>query len=175
MARIRPIGIAFLAAVLVAIPAPQSAGAPAVERASGGFTRVLVRLHNSQRAHHGLRHLRVSTALRRAARRHARDMVRRHYFGHVSRAGSDVVDRVAVTNYGHGAGFAVQENLFWWSTRRSPSAVLNAWLASAPHRANVMGGRWRQVGIAAVMHSPYGGGGVTVVAVYGTSRTARKR
>jgi uncharacterized protein YkwD len=175
MARARPIGLACLFAMLAACPAPQPARAHEVESASAGFTRALVRVQNSERARHGLRHLRVSTALRRAARRHARDMVRRHYFGHVSRGGSDVVDRVAVTNYGRGAGFAVQENLFWWSVRRSPSAVLNAWLGSSAHRANVLGGRWRQIGVAAVMHSPYDSGGVTVVAVYGISRTAAKR
>jgi uncharacterized protein YkwD len=171
MARVRPIGIAWLLATLVAVAMAFSGSRPAGARepahASSGYTGALARLHNAERARHGLRRLHVSAALRRAARRHARDMVRRHYFGHVSRGGRDVVDRVAGTNYGRGAGFAVQENLYWWSVRRSPAAVLNAWMGSAAHRANVLGPRWRQVGFAAVMHSPFGGG-VTVVAVYGT-------
>ena len=52
--------------------------------------------------------------LTRAARRHARDMVRHHYFGHFSPANRDVVDRVASTGYNRGRRFAVQENLYWW-------------------------------------------------------------
>jgi uncharacterized protein YkwD len=95
-------------------------------------------------------------------------MVRRHYFGHVSRSGRNVVDRVATTNYSRGARFVVQENLYWWSRKRSPASVLTAWMGSAVHRANILNPGWRQFGVATVMRSPYGRGGVTVVEVFGT-------
>jgi uncharacterized protein YkwD len=136
-------------------------------RSRAGFTRALVCLQNATRRAHGLRGLAVSRDLRRAARRHAGDMVRRHYFAHVSRSGRDVVDRVAVTNYSRGR-FAVTENLYWWSRRRSAAEVMRAWMESAVHRANILGPRWRQLGVATVMHSPYRRGGITVVGVFGT-------
>jgi uncharacterized protein YkwD len=178
--------IALVAAVACVVAAPRTAGAHRTAHAAGaegagnamatrsarGFARALLRRQNAERRRHGLRPLRASGALGRAARRHVRDMVRRHYFGHVSRGGHDVVDRVSGTSYGRGARFAVQENLYWWSRHRSPAAVLTAWMGSSVHRANILHPGFRQVGVATVMRSPYGRRGVTVVAVYG-SRSAR--
>jgi uncharacterized protein YkwD len=131
------------------------------------FAMRLLRLQNAERRRHGLRRLKVSSYLNRASRRHARDMVRRHYFGHVSGGGRDVVDRVASTGYGGGKRFAVDENLYWWNARRSPAAVVRAWMHSAVHRANMLHAGWRHFGIGVVMESPYGRGGITVVSVYG--------
>jgi uncharacterized protein YkwD len=93
-------------------------------------------------------------------------MIRRHYFGHVSPAGRDVVDRVASTGYNRGRRFAVQENLYWWKPRQSPNSVLKAWMASSTHRANILNAGWSHFGLAAVMRSPFGGAGITVVGVF---------
>jgi uncharacterized protein YkwD len=166
-----------LFALLAVLTAPAVAGGeearaldsdrgPAVS-AGGGYATALLRHHNAERSRRGVRRLKSNRYLRRAARAHARDMVRSHYFGHVSRSGRDVVDRVRSTPYGR-SGFAVQENLYWWSPKRSPVAVVRAWMRSAVHRANVIDRRWRQFGAAAVMRTPFGRRGVTVVAVYGT-------
>lgn len=174
-----------LASLVLWLGAPTSAvagGSPALTSPAGwtdvvaararGFARQLWRLQNAERRRHGLRRLKMSRDLKRAGRRHARDMVRRHYFGHVSRGGRDVVDRVASTRYGDKTGFTVQENLYWWSPRRSAATVLRAWMRSPVHRANVLHGGWHQFGIGVVMRSPYRRGGVTVVGVYG-SRSRR--
>jgi uncharacterized protein YkwD len=159
----------FLAPAAVANHGGATGEEPAVRTTGGGFAGKVLRRQNAVRRSHGLRRLRASRALNGAARRHARDMVRSHYFGHVSRSGHDVVDRVRSTPYGHGR-FAVQENLYWWSARRSPSAVVTAWMGSAVHRANVLHRGFRQFGAAVVMRSPFGRGGVTVVGVYGKRR-----
>ena len=135
-------------------------------RQSGPFARALFRLQNAERRRNGLRRLPPSRKLAGAARRHARDMIRRHYFGHVSPANRDVVDRVASTGYSRGR-FAVQENLYWWRTRQSPKSVLRAWMASSAHRNNILNGAWSHFGLAAVMRSPFGAGGITVVGVFG--------
>jgi uncharacterized protein YkwD len=189
MARDRRIASASFAAALAAVvvgfappppsgadeaasASPERQGTAVATRNPRRFLNALLRLQNAERRRHGLRRLKVSRNLNRAARRHAHDMVRRHYFGHVSRDGRDVVDRVAVTGYGRGARFAVQENLYWWSPKRSPAAVVNAWMGSSVHRANMLHSRWHQFGVAAVMRSPYGRRGITVVGVYGT-RSAR--
>ena len=94
-------------------------------------------------------------------------MIRHHYFGHVSPANRDGRRRVASTGYSRGRRFAVQENLYWWKPRRSPNSVLKAWMASATHRANIVNSAWSHFGLAAVMRSPFGGGGITVVGVFG--------
>jgi uncharacterized protein YkwD len=151
------------------------AGNVVAARRARGFARQVLRLQNAERRRHGLRRLAVSRSLNRASRRHARDMVRRHYFGHFSRGGRNVVDRVASTRYGRKRGFAVQENLYWWSPKRSAAAVVRAWMSSAVHRANLLNGGWRQFGVGVVMRSPDGRGGVTVVGVYGARRSARQR
>jgi uncharacterized protein YkwD len=164
-----------LAALAVALSVaglsvPQNAGADDAARVTGGpagFARTLARLQNAERRRHGLRSLAPNRKLARAARRHARDMIRRHYFGHVSPAHRDVVDRVASTGYNRGRRFAAQENLYWWKPSRSPSVVLSAWMASATHRANILNPAWSHFAVATVMRSPFGGGGITVVGVFG--------
>ena len=93
-------------------------------------------------------------------------MARAHYFGHLSRRGNDVVERVLSTGYGGGMRFAVQENLFWWDRDCSAAEVVRAWMASPVHRANLLHGGWRHFGVGVVMRSPFGPG-VTAVAVYG--------
>ena len=157
---------ATVLAVVLCLGPAQNAGAdqPHASNAHGFGTRMLQQ-QNAERRRHGLRGLRLSSSLNRAARRHARDMVRRHYFGHFSHGGHDVVDRVGSTRYGR-RHFVVQENLYWWNRKRSPAAVLGAWLNSAVHRANVLNRAWHQFGIGVLMRSPYGRG-VTVVGVYG--------
>jgi uncharacterized protein YkwD len=139
--------------------------AQASKRRSPRLARNLVRRQNAERRRHGLRPLRSSGDLRRAARRHVRSMVRRHFFGHVAQ-GRTVVDRVRSTGYGRGR-FAAQENLYWYSRMQSSATVLGAWMGSAAHRANVLNASWRHFGVAAVMRSPFGGRGITVVGVYG--------
>jgi len=158
-----------VAAVIVILgPAPVADARP-VAASSGSFAGALLRIQNSTRHRYGLRRLGVSRDLTRAARRHARDMVRGHYFGHVSHGGHDVVDRVGATGYGR-KRFSVQENLYWWSRRRSAAAVIDAWMGSAVHRANILHRGWREFGIAVLPRSPFGRGGVTVVCVYGSHR-----
>jgi uncharacterized protein YkwD len=191
MSRVRQIASASLVAVILAAlvlwpgapPGAATAGGPAqaapafwsdvvAARRAHGFARRLWRLQNAERRRHGLRRLKLSRDLKRAGRRHARDMVRRNYFGHVSHGGRTVVDRVASTRYGDRTGFKVQENLYWWNTGSSASAVLRAWMDSPAHRANVLNGGWRTFGVGVVMRSPYRRGGVTVAGVYG-SRSRR--
>jgi uncharacterized protein YkwD len=142
-------------------------------RAQGhGFVKRLLRLHNIQRRRHHLHGLRRNTALSRAARHHACEMVSHHYFGHVSPSGKGPVDRVAATGYGDGRSWSMDENILCWSPSLSPAQAMGKWLRSATHRANILKGRWRDVGIAAIAGSPTGGG-LTLVVEFG--RRLRRR
>jgi uncharacterized protein YkwD len=171
-------------AVLCAAPAPavgqgtgceHTATAASVARADQvrGAVRCLV---NSTRAQHGLPPLRESGRLLVAARRHSRDMVRRRYFEHVSPDGATVTDRVKRTGYLSGASdWALGEDIGWGTGMlASPAAIVQAWMNSPPHRAVILNGRYRQVGVGITRGVPVadaaGGDGATFVLDVGVAR-----
>ena len=140
------------------------------------LARALRCLHNAERRAHGLRPLHASGSLRTAARRHAYDMARRKYFGHVTTGGRTVLDRVRVTGYGRRGSFSVGENIFYGlRPLPSPARVMAAWMASPGHRQQILNPAWHEFGIGPVMRPPVRGrGGVTVVAVFGSRHGGRR-
>ena len=66
----------------------------------------------------GLRPLRRDADLAQAARKHARDMVRRDYFSHVSPGGATLGDRLRAAGYGRGQGWRAGEALGWGTGSR---------------------------------------------------------
>jgi len=123
---------------------------------------------NEIRVAHGLVPLTVSPQLTEAAKQHSLDMIREGYFAHDSSDGALFWQRIAEfyhpTLHRH---WSVGENLLWSSGQIDASAGLAAWMASPPHRANILFPGWRQVGIAAVTSADapgvYGGREVTVI------------
>ncbi len=90
------------------------------------------------------------------------------FFRHESSDGSAFWKRVQ-NFYGQGRYpyWSVGENLLWSSPNVDARRALRMWLASPPHRANLLDPKWREVGLAAV-HAPraggvYGGSEVTIV------------
>jgi uncharacterized protein YkwD len=172
-----------LAALLSAITigsgiAPASAHACANVRAaatsaSSSQVRSAVRcLVNSQRAAHGLRPMRSSGDLSRAAHRHAVDMVRRRYFDHVSPDGRTVAQRVKRTGYLSGARrWALGENIGWGSgSAASAAGIVDAWMKSPGHRAVILDRRFHEVGLGVAGGIPHGGSGATFVLDAGMAR-----
>jgi uncharacterized protein YkwD len=115
-------------------------------------------LLNQQRARRGLHKLRQNARLSKAARSHTMDMVRRRYFSHTSKSGTDIVDRLTRTGYMRGARrWTVGENLAWGSgTRSTPREIVAAWMRSPGHRSNILQRRFREIGIGVVFKSPRG-------------------
>jgi uncharacterized protein YkwD len=113
-------------------------------------------LVNAERTQRGMRPLRINRRLSRAATRHAGDMVRRTYFSHDSLSGASFVDRIRKAGYLRGPrGWVVGENLAWGTgDRSSPAAIVQAWMNSPGHRANILQRRFREVGIGMVMAAP---------------------
>lgn len=101
----------------------------------------LVSAINRVRAAHVLPALRVDGRLARAARSHSRDMLRRQYFAH-----GDFGHRMASFRV-RGRVFA--ENLVWGSGVMSADSQVAEWLASPPHRANLLDASLRRIGVAA--------------------------
>jgi uncharacterized protein YkwD len=136
-------------AVAAASSAPRTA--PTIRLA-----RAAICLINNRRAARGLRRLRINYRLSRAAMWHTHDMVRRNYFGHVSRRGRDVVDRLYGTHYLSGRiSWTVGENLAWGSGNLgTPRSIVRSWMKSSGHRRNMLDGRFREIGIGVIANGP---------------------
>jgi uncharacterized protein YkwD len=136
--------------------------------------RALLCLLNKTRRAHGLKRLRGNGRLLRAAERHSRSMVERGYFAHVEPGGLSSLDRVRRTGYLSGARrFACGENIgFGTGTTSSPRSMMRAWMNSAPHRANILTRRFREVGLAGVPGTPGAAraSGGTYTTVFGARR-----
>jgi uncharacterized protein YkwD len=145
-----------------------ASGCPGASSSAHGkrFVRALLCLHDAERRRHGLGPLRMQHALRAAAKRHARDMVGRRYFDHVSPAGTNPVGRAVAHGY-RARRIEVRENILTWSTSLSAAEAMRKWMASPPHRSDILGPRWRDVGIAFVRSSTSSHHGLTVVVEFG--------
>jgi uncharacterized protein YkwD len=125
---------------------------------------------NAERRAHGLPPLREHGLLRRAAHRFATRMVNQNFFAH-DRA--SVIRRVRRTGYlRHYPRWWVGENLGWGhGTESSPQAIVKAWMASPPHRRNILSPRFRRIGIGIAPGAPVTGtSGITYVTDFGMRR-----
>ncbi len=180
--------IVLVAAVLTVLPAQARAGDTRSAYASAGckgadktgqsvkrFRKAMTCLHDSERRAHGVRrHLRLNRDLSLAAAKHARDMVRRHYFEHRSPSGTDHMDRIAAGGYKPNAGsWSAGENLLFSRGNSTPRQMFGAWMKSTDHRTNILRSCWKDFGLGMVQSSPFGdAGGLTIVALFGKHRGA---
>jgi uncharacterized protein YkwD len=137
----------------VAHPATHGCGAaPRVLRSSADIVRTQRRmlcLMNHARARAGLAPLHPNQCLHRVASRHAHDMVNRRYFAHTTPNGWDPGRRAQASGYvPRTASWIVGENIAWGVGGAATSGwVFNAWMHSPPHRHNILGRQFRDVGI----------------------------
>jgi uncharacterized protein YkwD len=99
----------------------------------------IVRAMNVVRSTNGVPALRVGRALSRAARAHSVDMARRGYFDHGA-----FVRRLR--SFGVRAPY-VGENLAAGSQPLTATEVVRMWVASPPHRQNLLDRGFRRVGV----------------------------
>jgi uncharacterized protein YkwD len=128
-------------------------------------------LLNRERAALGLRKLKTSAPLARAARRYSATMVRDDFFDHVSPSGSTLVERIRKTSYLSDAGsFALGENLAWGTGYlATPAKTMEGWMNSPGHKANVLQPRFREIGIGIALGAPSAGSadGATYTTAFG--------
>jgi uncharacterized protein YkwD len=153
---------AVLAALALAFPA-QGAQCDALADAAAVVCEI-----NGVRAERGYGELVVDRRLRRTATLHARDMVGRGYFSHVTPEGLKLSARLRNAGYitGHVA-WRVGETLAWGRARlATAAATVTAWMRSASHR-RVLLGPYREIGVGVVAGDPLGGSGTTYTAEFG--------
>lgn len=137
-----------------------------------GRTRKLVRkailcLVNVQRRAAGVRTVRTHVRLQKAAAAHATDMRRRSYFAHEGPDGPDLVSRLRRARYWPATA---GENLAAGTgTLATARAIVDAWLHSAGHRANLLDKRFTHlgIGIEPMFPAPPSSPGGTVAAEFG--------
>ena len=114
-------------------------------------------LLNAERRSHGLARLRSDGQLAKAARRFSALMVADRFFDHVSPAGSTLSSRVRRTSYlrGRVRSWSLGENLAWGAGKRAtPRSIVDAWMKSPGHRANILDERFRHIGVGVVIGAP---------------------
>lgn len=106
------------------------------------FINQVVRLTNQVRADNGLAPLVLNGQLASAAQDHSQDMAQEDFFGHTGSDGSSVAERVLEEGYNY---TRVGENVAGGQT--TPAAVVEAWMNSAGHRANILNGNYQEMGV----------------------------
>jgi uncharacterized YkwD family protein/spore coat assembly protein SafA len=114
---------------------------PNIDATKNIETQVLT-LVNQERAKAGLKALTMNWELQRVARLKSQDMDAKGYFSHQSPTyGSpfDMIKRFGISYSSAGENIAAGQ--------RSASEVMNAWMNSSGHRANIMNSSYTQLGV----------------------------
>ena len=131
-------------------------------------------LLNEIRRANGLHVLAVRSELHRAAKAHNRRMLDNSCFSHQCTGEPDLVHRVTTAGYlPCDCTWTVGENLAWgvrW--RSSPSAIVDAWMHSPPHREMILRNGIQDVGVGVIAGRPGSSRakGATYTADFGVKR-----
>jgi uncharacterized protein YkwD len=133
---------AKLMAIVLAGILAVSMAAPAWGLTASAWKQHLLMRINHYRAAHGVHRLRVGPHLSRAARAHSNDMAAHRMLSHSSSSGTNWLTRLRA--YGFRGSWA-GENLavgMW-----TPRHTLRTWIRSPEHRANLLNGHYRAIGM----------------------------
>jgi len=149
------------ALLALALPAPALAacageGGPPADPGAVAATLCLL---NEQRAAQHLPALSSSSPLRAAASAYAREMVGRRFFDHVSPDGSTMLQRIKAAGWVAASGsWTAGENIAWGSGGSgTPASIVDSWMHSAGHRANILNGAFVEIGIGIAPGAPQAG------------------
>jgi uncharacterized protein YkwD len=114
-------------------------------------------LINDERARYGEAALLVSVQLTGTAASHSNDMVARDYFEHTSPSGQTLLMRIRASGFipSSNDGYELGENIAWGTLWYStPRSIVEAWMSSPGHRANILNRGYRYTGIGVVAAVP---------------------
>lgn len=107
----------------------------------------IARLTNAQRTANGCPAATVNAQLTTAARGHSTWMAQTGTFSHTGRDGSNFVARAKAAGYARPSS----ENIAWGY--RSAAEVVDGWMKSPGHRANILNCKSKTVGVGAVYNA----------------------
>ena len=123
---------------------------PEVDASVTVFENEVIRLVNEIRAENGLKPLSANWELSRVARFKSQDMVDNRYFSHTSPTYGSPFQMIR----SFGLSFRTAgENIAYG--QRTPQAVVDAWMNSSGHRANILNASYTQIGVGYVASGHY--------------------
>ena len=136
-------------------PAPdEGKSAPDKEQTTGGvisaYEAEVIRLVNEIRRQNGLGELTASAELSHVARLKSQDMHDKGYFDHTSPTYGSAFDMLR--SFGISYRTAGENIAYGYST---PQAVVDAWMNSSGHRANILNASYTQIGVGHVQDGNY--------------------
>jgi uncharacterized protein YkwD len=128
----------------------------AVQAPRTSTAQALTCLVNRARSERGLRALRRSAPLTRAATAHSADMVAAGFFSHVGSDGADVRRRASRAGYlRRSHQNAIGETLGWGAgSYATPSELFAALMRSDDHRRAILDARFRDIGAGVATGAP---------------------
>jgi uncharacterized protein YkwD len=118
---------------------PQSPNPPS---SGNSFINRVLELTNAQRLQAGLQPLTLNSKLNNSAQTHSEDMALRDFFDHKGSNGSSMGDRAKASGYNFSR---LGENIA--AGYATPEDVVQGWLNSPGHRANILNPSYREIGI----------------------------
>lgn len=132
-------------------PPSTTTGTTTSAPSSNSFAQQVVELTNAQRAANGCGALTVNTTLTSVAQAHSADMAANNYFDHTDKQGNDPFARMRAAGYSFSyAG----ENIA--AGQQTPAAVMDAWMNSPGHRANILNCHFTEIGVGYATGGSYG-------------------
>ncbi len=123
---------------------------PVTDSSVTNYENEVIRLVNDIRAQNGLKALKANWELSRVARIKSQDMKDKRYFSHTSPTyGSpfQMMKSFGISYRSAGENIA--------KGQRTPREVVNAWMNSSGHRANILNSSYTQIGVGYVAGGNY--------------------
>lgn len=125
------------------IGVPQAASPqPVAASPVNSYIQQVLDLTNAERNKGGLQPLRLNNKLNQSAQAHSQDMAIADYFSHTGANGSNAGDRAATAGYYYSS---LGENIA--AGYITPQEVVQGWMNSPGHRANIMNAGYQELGI----------------------------
>ena len=140
-------------AATVEKPAPAPAPAPVENNNAGSsanltYEQKVVELVNVERQKAGLPALKMDASLSNVARAKSKDMAVNNYFAHQSPtygSAGDMLRQYGISWHAWGENIAAGQS--------TPEIVVNAWMNSSGHRANILSSNFSKIGVGYVTSS----------------------
>ena len=123
---------------------------PEVDSSVTAFEAEVIRLVNEIRQENGLKALKANWELSRVARYKSQDMLDHKYFSHTSPTYGSPFQMIQ--SFGLSYRTAGENIAKGYST---PQAVVNGWMNSSGHRANILNASYTQIGVGYVKSGHY--------------------